>query len=207
MINVITNKAVNNFMAGLRDKSTTPADFRNYLESISLGLAFEMSNSISTKQIKVSTPLEETSCEVFDGELVLLPILRAGLGMLPPFSKIFPAAKVEYQVLQRDEATYGISSYYTSYKSFNSNSKIFILDPMIATGNTLCSAIETLRINGATDINIASIIAAPQGIENVLTLFPNVNIWTCALDRDLNSNSYILPGLGDAGDRMNGCQP
>ncbi len=204
MINLISNKAINNFLSILRNKETPSNDFRNALNIISMGLAFEISNTINSKQIKITTPIEQATCDVYDEELILLPILRSGLGMLNSFTTIFPSAKIEYQALSKTENNYEISGLYSSYGAINPKAKIIILEPMIATGNTLCTAIDSLRMNGAQEIVIASIISAPAGVEKVITQFPEINIYSCALDEELTYNSFISPGLGDVGNRING---
>lgn len=204
MITLVANKAVNNFLAILRNKETSCNDFRNALEIVSLGIAFELSSTIKSKQVKIASPIDEANCEMYDQEIILLPIIRAGLGMLNSFVKIFPNAIIEYQALNRTVSNYSVTGLYSSYDSINPQSKVIILDPMIATGGTLCNAVDSLKVNGAQDITIASVISATQGIEKVFTLFPEINIFTCALDEGLTSDSYIIPGLGDAGNRMNG---
>lgn len=204
MIKITANKAINNFLAKLRDKNTTPEEFRYYLDIIAMGLAFEVSESINTVNTSIDTPLGTASANIYDDEIILMPILRAGLGLLPAFTKIFPQARIEYQALHRDEDNFSINGLYTSYEKINPAAKVIILEPMIATGSTLCTAVDSLKINGAEEIIVASILAAPEGLEKILTQFADINIYTIALDKGLNHKNYIIPGLGDAGDRING---
>lgn len=204
MIKVLASNATKHFLSILRDKNTKSNDFRNALEVISLSLAFELSNTVPLEERMISTPVEDCTVQSYSNEIVLLPIMRAGVGMLNAFTRVFPDAIIEYQVLQRDESTQEISTHYTSYKHINENSKVFILDPMLATGNTTCAAVDSLLMSGAKDIAVVSVLAAPQGVENVLTHFPNLNIYTASLDEGLTAKSYIRPGLGDAGNRIHG---
>lgn len=204
MINLQANNATKHFLSILRNKDTGSNDFRNAIEVISLSLAFELSNTITMKEHNISTPVEDCSVHSYSDKIVLLPILRAGIGMLNAFTRVFPDAIIEYQVLQRCEKTQEISTHYTSYKQINDKYKVFILDPMLATGNTTCAAADYLFSKGARDISVISILATPQGTKKVLEKFPSLNIYTASLDEGLTDKAFIRPGLGDAGDRYNG---
>lgn len=204
MIKILDNPVVKHFLTILRDKNTNSADFRNAAKILGNCLAVEACKSLTLENLIVETPIENTNGSRIREQVILFPILRAGLGLVHSFLEIIPMAIVGYHGLRRNEATQEIIEYYYSVPQMNSNSKIMILDPMIATGNSICASMESLQMSGAEQITICSLISAPQGIEKILTEYPNTEIITCSLDRGLNEKAYIVPGLGDAGDRLNG---
>ena len=204
MIKILDNPVVKHFLTILRDKNTTSPDFRNAAKILGNCLAVEACKSLTLENLIVETPIENTNGSRIKEQVILFPILRAGLGLVHSFLEIIPMAIVGYHGLRRNEATQEIIEYYYSVPQMNSNSKIMILDPMIATGNSICASMESLQMSGAEQITICSLISAPQGIEKILTEYPNTEIITCSLDRGLNEKAYIVPGLGDAGDRLNG---
>lgn len=204
MIKILDNPVVKHFLTILRDKNTSSPDFRNAAKILGNCLAVEACKSLTLENLIVETPIENTNGSRIKEQVILFPILRAGLGLVHSFLEIIPMAIVGYHGLRRNEATQEIIEYYYSVPQMNSNSKIMILDPMIATGNSICASMESLQMSGAEQITICSLISAPQGIEKILTEYPNTEIITCSLDRGLNEKAYIVPGLGDAGDRLNG---
>ncbi len=204
MIKILDNPVVKHFLTILRDKNTNSPDFRNAAKILGNCLAVEACKSLTLDNLIVETPIENTNGFQIKEQVILFPILRAGLGLVHSFLEIIPMAIVGYHGLRRNEATQEIIEYYYSVPQMNSNSKIMILDPMIATGNSICASMESLQMSGAEQITICSLISAPQGIEKILTEYPNTEIITCSLDRGLNEKAYIVPGLGDAGDRLNG---
>jgi uracil phosphoribosyltransferase len=204
MIRILDNPIVRHFLTNLRNKNTSSPDFRKSVKILGACLAVEACKSMEISSFDVETPLETTTGYKLKEQIVLFPILRAGLGLLDSFLDILPMAVVGYHGLKRNEATHEIMEYYYSAPEISTDTRVLILDPMIATGNSICSSMESLQMSGAERISVCSLIAAPQGIEKILTEFPNTEIITCALDRDLNDRKYIVPGLGDAGDRLNG---
>lgn len=188
----------------LRDKRTTPEFFRAAVNRLSIILAAEISKKFSLNEIEIETPLEKTTGYELSQEIILIPILRAGLGMVNGFLEVIPDAKVGHIGMERDERTLEPKSYYFKIPSTKGNTMIIILDPMLATGGSLTAAISKLKSNGIENCVFASLVSAPEGISRVFAAHPDVEIYTTALDRELNEKGYILPGLGDAGDRTFG---
>ncbi len=188
----------------IRSSSTKPDIFRSAVKRISTVLAVEISKDFRFIEKEIETPLEKTTGFFLNEDVVLVPVLRAGLGMVSGFLYVLPGAKVGHIGLQRDEATLKPIEYY--YKTPNNldKSKIILLDPMLATGGSSSAAISFLKKRGANDITFACLVAAPEGVALLLNDHPEVKIFGASLDRELNDKGYILPGLGDAGDRTFG---
>jgi len=188
----------------LRDRNTESETFRAVLQRVSNLLAAEVSKNFSLSNIIIETPLEVTEGSKLTNEVVLVPVLRAGLGMVNGFLQIIPEAKVGHIGLQRDEETLQpVDYYYKIPKNLNS-AEVVMLDPMLATGGSATEAISYLKKHGAKNPVFACIVAAPEGVKKLLSKHPDIKIFAAALDRELNSKGYILPGLGDAGDRTFG---
>ncbi len=190
----------------LRDKKTDTHEFRRVLDRLTQSLAYESSHDIPLQECFVETPLETTKGFVPALPIILVPVLRAGLGMLNSFLEIFPDAKVGHIGLYRNEETLDPVEYYSKYPETLSHGIIFLLDPMLATGGSANAAISVLKNGGAKHIRLVCIVAAPEGVERVKEKNPDVVIYTAAYDRGLNENGYIIPGLGDAGDRIFGTE-
>jgi uracil phosphoribosyltransferase len=188
----------------LRDQTTGPELFRAALHRISNILAVEISRSFSISETTVETPLERTSGFKLVQEIVLVPVLRAGLGMVSGFLEIIPDAKAGHIGLQRDELTLLPVEYYYKTPRNISTSVVILLDPMLATGGSSSAAIKYLKDKGARNLVFACLVASPEGISKLHEDHPEVKIFGAALDRELNNKGYILPGLGDAGDRTFG---
>jgi len=188
----------------LRDKNTSPEFFRAAVNRLSIILAIEISKKFRIQEIEVETPLEKTTGYRLSQEIILVPILRAGLGMVNGFLEVIPDAKVGHIGMERNEKTLEPNSYYFKIPSTKANAKIIILDPMLATGGSVIAAISKLKNNGIKDCTFASLVAAPEGIKKLIEKHPDIDLFTTALDRELNAKGYILPGLGDAGDRTFG---
>lgn len=197
--NLLTHK-----LTLLRDKNTSVKDFRNLLYEIATLIAYETTRKMSTKEVSVETPLCETTGELLSKQPVIVPILRAGLGMVEPFLSIIPCAKVGHIGLERDHDTHLPKEYYCKLPSDISERETIIVDPMLATGGSASAAIDFIKKRGAKKIKFACIIAAPEGVEVIKRDHPDVDIFIGALDERLNENAYIVPGLGDAGDRLFG---
>lgn len=192
-------------IAILRDKSTSMKDFRELVEEITTIMAYESLKDVPTKTVKVETPLEV--CEqtvVEDNSIALVPILRAGLGMVNGIHTLLPTARVGHIGMYRDEETMEPKEYYCKLPEGIQDMKVVVLDPMLATGGSASAAISYLKKIGCKDITFMCIIAAPQGIEKIAGDHKDVKIYVSTLDRELNDHCYILPGLGDAGDRLYG---
>ena len=192
-------------MALIRNKDTDTKNFREIIKELATLLAYESFKDVPTMEIEVETPLEKTMQTVVkENSIAIVPILRAGLGMVDGIFTVFPAAKVGHIGLYRDEETLQPQEYYCKLPTGIDEKVVMVVDPMLATGGSACDAISMLKKRGCTKIKLLSIIAAPVGVEKVAKAHPDVEIYVSTLDRCLNENGYILPGLGDAGDRIFG---
>lgn len=188
----------------LRDKNTKPFIFRDAVKRLSNILAVEISKNFELIEFEVETPLEKTTGFNIKKEIVLVPVLRAGLGMVSGFLEILTEAKVGHIGIQRNEETLvPVEYYYKTPKTINS-STVILLDPMLGTGGSASQALKFLKKQNANELIFASLVASPEGLTKLKNEHPDVVVYTAALDRELNENGYILPGLGDAGDRIFG---
>tara|TARA_B100001057_G_scaffold424680_1_gene447593 strand:- start:205 stop:813 length:609 start_codon:yes stop_codon:yes gene_type:complete len=189
----------------LRKRETSKNHFRQLLREISLLLAYEITNDLSTNEVLIQTPLEKLKSLKLSGKkLALISILRAGNGLLDGVLDLIPSARVGFLGLYRDEKTLKpVRYYYKVPKNLNTRD-VILLDPMLATGNSAIEAVKILKESGAINISFLCLLAAPEGISNFHKSHPEVSIVTAAVDRELNDKGYILPGLGDAGDRLYG---
>jgi uracil phosphoribosyltransferase len=204
MLHVLDHPLAAHVITHLRDKSTKPATFRTLCYQISLLLAVEATRNLPTEDKAIETPLEPVVGRVLNHQpLVVVPILRAGLGMVQPFLDIFPDVSVGYIGLERDHTTAVARSYYCKLPAVTGR-RVLLVDPMLATGGSAVQAIDVVRAQGGTDITLVSIVSSPEGVAEVGKHYPGVPIFTAALDRELNAKKYILPGLGDFGDRLYG---
>lgn len=188
----------------LRDKDTDSEIFRAALQRVSNILAVELSKEFKLTEIEVETPLEKARGAKLANDVILVPVLRAGLGMVNGFLQIIPEAKVGHIGLQRNEETLKPVEYYYKVPKNLESAEVVLLDPMLATGGSASEALKYLKKRGAKKLAFACLVAAPAGVEKINSEHPDVKIFTAALDRELNSKGYILPGLGDAGDRTFG---
>lgn len=192
-------------IAILRDKKTGTKEFRELVEEITMLMTYEAFKDAPTKEVEVETPLEVCKQTIIqERKIAIVPILRAGLGMVNGIQKVFPLAKVGHIGLYRDEETMQPKEYYCKLPENIANMQVTLLDPMLATGGSANAAIQFLRDRGVKNIRLMSIIAAPQGVQTVAEANPDVQVYVSTLDRTLNEHCYILPGLGDAGDRLFG---
>ena len=187
----------------LRDKTTKPALFRTLSYQIALLLALEATRDLATEEKNIETPMEPMNGRVLARPLVVVPILRAGLGMLQPFHDIFPDVSVGYVGLERDHTTAIARSYYCKLPPLDGK-RVIVVDPMLATGGSAAQAVDVVKSAGGKEIIFVCIVAAPEGVARMQQSHPEVPIHAGALDRELNSRKYILPGLGDFGDRLYG---
>jgi uracil phosphoribosyltransferase len=189
----------------LRDKRTSTGDFRRLVRELTSLLTYEATKDLPTETVRVETPLEWTEVERVSGKkLAVCPVLRAGVGMLDGFLELVSGARVGFVGLFRDEETLEPVEYYVKLPSDLGVRDAVVLDPMLATGNSSVAAITAIKKAGARSVSMICLVAAPQGIERVHSAHPDVVIYTASIDRDLNERGYIVPGLGDAGDRLYG---
>jgi len=189
----------------LRDVKTPGSLFRKVIEELGLLLAVEATRILPTEPVAVETPLERTQGRRLTSlDPVLVPVLRAGLGLLPSFLEVLPTAKVGHLGLYRDHDTLVPVPYYRNFPPLLDQRYTFVLDPMLATGGSASEAVRQLKVAGARNITLASVLAAPEGIARLHAGHPDCRIVVAAVDRQLNDKAYILPGLGDAGDRLFG---
>ena len=188
----------------LRDASTPPPEFRRAANRISVLLAAEALKEVPSRPHTVKTPLGPADGRIVGGDVVVVPVLRAGLGMLDAVLELVPAARVGHIGLQRDEATAIASKYYSKLPGELADSFVLMIDPMLATGGSAVAAIDLLKAAGARTLRMICIVAAPEGVALVEQHHPDVAVFTPAIDRELNSQKYIVPGLGDFGDRLYG---
>lgn len=193
-------------IAILRDERTSMKEFRELVEEITTLMTYEsLKDGVMTTEIEVKTPLETcTQTVVLDNSIVIVPILRAGLGMVNGVHVLFPSAKVGHIGMYRNEETLIPETYYCKLPEGIEDKLVLVVDPMLATGGSACDAIQMLKDKGCKHIKFMAIIGAPQGVSKVAEAHPDVDIYVSTLDRGLNEHSYILPGLGDAGDRLFG---
>ncbi len=189
----------------IRDKNTGSKEFREVVTEISLLMGYEVTRDFPLEEVEIETPITKMKAEVIAGKKVgLIPILRAGLGMVEGMLELLPAAKVGHIGLYRDPETLKPVEYYCKLPQDIDERELIVLDPMLATGGSATAAIDFLKKRGAKSIRLVCIIAAPEGVEAVSKNHPDVDIYVAALDKHLNEHAYIVPGLGDAGDRLFG---
>ncbi len=205
-LTIIQHPLVKRDLTLLRDRRTPSNVFRSILRRTSTLMAYEVTRNLPLKSIKVRTPLESTSGNIIGKPVVLVPILRAGLGLVGGFVEVIPDARVGHIGLYRDEESLKPVDYYFKVPRNLKQALVLLLDPMLATGGSGVAAITYLKEKGAQRILYVSLVAAPEGVRKVVKAHPDVMIYTCALDRKLNRKGYILPGLGDAGDRIFGTE-
>ena len=201
---VVNHPLIHDALIDLRDKHTPAARFRRTAARISMLLAAEALRELSTSPVTVETPLGPASGRRASPTVVVVPVLRAGLGMLDGVLELVPDARVGYIGLQRDELTAVASQYYSKLPAGLEASFVLIVDPMLATGGSAVAALDVLRRAGAANVRLVCIVAAPEGVALVERHHPDVQIYTPAVDRGLNDQKFIVPGLGDFGDRLNG---
>ena len=201
-IHVLDHPLIQETMARLRDRGTPCDDFRMLAHRIGLLLTVEATRDLPTVEGTVETPLETTVVRRLSGRVVAVPVLRAGLGILGAFLDVVPSAQVGYFGLERDEATAVAHCYYEKVPADLSDAYVFLLDPMLATGGSAAMAAGGLHERGARRVRFLSVVAAPEGVARLAEAAPDAEIFTAALDRGLDERKYILPGLGDFGDRL-----
>jgi len=187
----------------LRDRTTKPATFRTLCHHVAVLLALEATRDLALRETAIDTPLERTRGLVLARPLVVVPILRAGLGMVESIVSLFPDVSVGYIGLERDHTTAVARSYYCKLPPL-AGTRVLLVDPMLATGGSAVQALDVITQTGGGELALLNIVASPEGVRAVENAYPHIPIFTCALDRELDQRKYILPGLGDFGDRLYG---
>lgn len=202
---ILDHPLVQHKVSHLRDKNTGTKEFKELVSEIAMLLCYEATRDLPTEEVEVETPIAVAKTRMLAGrKLALVPILRAGLGMVDGMLTLLPAAKVGHIGLYRDETTLDPVEYYCKLPADVAERDVLVLDPMLATGGSACDAITQIKKRGARSIKFLGIIAAPEGLTKLHEMHPDVDIYVAALDDHLNENGYIVPGLGDAGDRIFG---
>jgi len=189
----------------LRDKNTSMKDFRDLVDELSMLMVYEITKDFPLVEVEIETPIARTKTKMLsDRKVALVPILRAGIGMVHGIQQLLPNARVGHIGLYRDHDTQQPVEYYCKLPNDIADSTVFVLDPMFATGGSILAALEILKSRGCEDVRLVCIVAARAGVERVSRAHPDVKIYCAAFDEELNANAYIVPGLGDAGDRLFG---
>lgn len=200
----IKHPCVQHKLAIIRDQETGHKEFRELATEITKFLCYEALKNIKTREVEIQTPLAKATCHEIDTNIVVVPILRAGVGMLDGILELVPTARVGFVGLYRDEETKKPVSYYQRFPPQVKNGTCIIIDPMLATGGSMVATIDLLKEGGAAEIVVVCIVTCEEGLELVETRHPDVPIYTASIDDHLDGNKYIVPGLGDAGDRLFG---
>ena len=204
-LTVLGHPLIRHKLAVLRDRRTPTNNFRDLVGEIAMLMAYEVTKDLPTEPVALETPLESMTGEKVAGKkLTLVPVLRAGLGMVDGILRLVPSARVGHVGTYRDHVTLEPVSYYFKTPSGREQRDFFVLDPMLATGGSAADACTKLKEVGARSIRFLCVVAAPEGVDRMLHAHPDVSVYAAALDRELNEHGYILPGLGDAGDRIYG---
>lgn len=203
-LRVVTHSVLADRLSVLRDRRTPHGAFRQALFEASAIMAVAVARELPVREVEIETPLEATRGPRLREEVAVVPVLRAGLGMVEGFLRLLPDARVGHVGIYRDEEAHVPIHYYERLPPSLSTAHVYVLDPMLATGGSAVRALDHLKRAGAKQLELVCLVAAPEGIEAVRNAHPEVPIWTAAVDRELDENAYIRPGLGDAGDRVFG---
>jgi uracil phosphoribosyltransferase len=203
-ITIVDHPLLKRDLTILRSKDTPPGLFRKTLSDAAAIMAYESMRHLAVREVEIETPLESTMGCVIEEDVVVVPILRAGLGMVDGFVRYVPEARIGHLGMYRDEKTFQPVDYYSSIPEGLNSTHTFVVDPMLATGGSGVGAITHLKAKGGTRFTFVCLVASPEGVKTLLAQHPDVRILTAAMDRELDENAYIRPGLGDAGDRIFG---
>lgn len=202
---IVNHPLVQHKLSIMREKNTGAKDFRELLSEITMLMGYEITRDLPMEEIEIETPMCKTNAKFISGKkIAIVPILRAGLGMVDGLVSLLPVAKIGHIGLYRDEETHKPVVYYCKLPQDIEERLVIVVDPMLATGGSACDAISMLKERGCSNIRLLCLVSAPEGVKAVQDAHPDVDIYTASLDERLNENCYILPGLGDAGDRLFG---
>jgi uracil phosphoribosyltransferase len=204
MLNVLKHPLLTHKLALLRRKETTTKDFRETLEEIAGLMAYEITRDLPVRDISIETPIGKCDTQELAMDIVIVPVLRAGLGMVDGIRNLIPAARVGHIGMYRDHVTLKPMTYYSKFPDNLSSAVVLLLDPMLATGGSSSAAIQVLKDHGAKIIKLVCVVGAPEGVDLIRKDHPDVKIYLAGVDEKLNEHGYIVPGLGDAGDRLFG---
>ena len=203
--NLVDHPLIQHKLTIMRDKDTSSKDFRQLLDEISMLLGYEITRNLPLEDVEIETPIQKATFKRIAGKkLAIVPILRAGLGMVDGLLRLVPVARVGHIGLYRDPDSHEPVEYYCKMPADIANRLVIIVDPMLATGGSAADAISMVKARGANNIRLMCLVSAPEGVAKVQAAHPDVDIYTAALDEKLNDHAYIVPGLGDAGDRIFG---
>ena len=201
---IINHPLIQHKLSIIRSKDTSPKDFRELVSEVGSLMTYEATRDLDTKAVNIETPICKTQHAELADNIVIVPVLRAGLGMADGIHKMIPQAKVGHLGLYRDEQTLQTQRYYSKLPKGIEDSVVLLVDPMLATGNTVVAATGILKASGAKKIIYVGLVGVQEGIDNILAHHPDIDIYLAAKDEKLNENGYIVPGLGDCGDRLFG---
>ena len=204
MLKIVEHPLIQHKLTVMRDKNTGTKDFRDNLDEIGGLMVYEVTRNLETKDLEIETPICAYTAQTLAKPIVVAPILRAGLGMVNGIVSLIPTAKIAHIGLYRDEETLEPHTYFEKYPKNMKDASVIIVDPMLATGGSSVAAIDMVKRQGATDIKLVCLVGAPEGVKVVQDAHPDVDIYLASLDEKLNEHGYIVPGLGDAGDRIFG---
>lgn len=204
MLEVLNHPLITHKLTQMRQKQTTTKDFRENLDEIAELMAYEVCRNLPTQPVDIETPMGPCTGFELCREVVIVPILRAGIGLLDGIRRLVPTAKVGFVGLYRDEETLEPHEYFAKFPKDLENADVLVVDPMLATGGSAVAAIDTVKKRGAKNIKLVCLVGVPEGVRAVQKAHPEVDIYLAALDEKLNEHGYIVPGLGDAGDRIFG---
>ncbi|PKK96313.1 MAG: uracil phosphoribosyltransferase [Tenericutes bacterium HGW-Tenericutes-3] len=201
---ILNHPLIEHKMAKIRDKNTGTKDFRETVSEVGALITYEITRDLKTREVTIETPMCETKARILEKQVVIVPILRAGLGMVDGIHNIIPTAKIGHVGLYRDEETLQPQVYYQKFPKDLEDSIVLVVDPMLATAGSAIKACEIVKAQGAKDIRFVGLVGCPEGVEKLQKAHPDVSIFLAAMDSHLNEHSYIVPGLGDCGDRLFG---
>lgn len=204
MVKVLNHALIKHKLSIMREEKTSNYIFKQNLDEIAMLMAYEVTKDYPLKEKEIETPICKTTGYELDGDIILVPILRAGVGLVDGFRRIIPTAKVGHIGMYRDEKTLIPHEYYAKFPKGLESAKVIVLDPMLATGGSADMAIQNIKDRGAKDIELVCLVGAPEGVKYIEEHHPDVKLTLAALDEKLNDKGYIVPGLGDAGDRLFG---
>ena len=201
---IFNHPLIHHKLSLIRDEKTGTKDFRQTVSEIGALMAYEVTRDLPTEKIRIKTPVGYADAYTLATDVVVVPILRAGLGMVDAITSLIPTAKVGHVGVYRNEETLEPHEYYAKFPVHIDKSKVLIVDPMLATGGSVVHAVDLLKAKGVTNISYVGLVGAPEGVKRVQDAHPDIDIYLAALDEKLNESGYIVPGLGDAGDRLYG---